>query len=50
MEEETTEKLEAIANGLRGVCFDPALPQHIKEYVLKKVAELDSITEEGIDE
>ncbi len=43
------EKLEEIANYLRGMCFDPRLPSEFKGYILAKVAELDAITEKLLE-
>lgn len=48
--DEIIEKLEEIANYLRGMCFDPRLPAEFKGYITEKVAELDEITERLSDE
>jgi hypothetical protein len=50
MNDETIEKLEEITNYLRGMCLDPRLPPEFKGYILKKVAELDEITQWLMDE
>ena len=53
MEEPTLDllsEIESIDNFLRGMCFDPALPKHIKEAVLERVARIDEVVESFEDE
>lgn len=49
MSEKDILELESVANFLRGMCFDPRLPQEHKNYVLDQVARIDLITQRHLE-
>lgn len=43
MTEHELEKLESVANGLRGVSLDPRLPDDVRQFLATKAKEMDSV-------
>lgn len=49
-QESLIELLESTANMLRGMCMDPAIPQHAKQALWIRVANLDRAVESALVE
>jgi hypothetical protein len=50
LNEDDVMALETVANGLRGVCLDPSVPQHAKDALSQWIADLDAITDKLLDD
>lgn len=48
--EDALQKLENIANMLRGMMLDPACPRHMRQAMLSKIEEVEAFVEENLDE
>ena len=45
MSEEIQAEIESIANFLRGMCFDPALPFEFKDHINKQIQRLGVVAD-----
>lgn len=48
--EELLQAIEEVANLLRGMTFDPAIPDHAKESMRTRAADLDAIVKRKLNE
>ena len=48
--EELLEQLESVANFMRGMQFDPRIPNDTKEALLGRVQEIDTMVEKHLEE
>lgn len=43
-------KLEGVANLLRGMSMDPAIPKETRDFMMKAATEIDKVTEKFTEE